>query len=32
VARSGYAGWIGLEYAPATTVANGLGWMQDVRS
>jgi hydroxypyruvate isomerase len=31
VARSGYAGWIGLEYAPATKAAHGLGWMQHMR-
>jgi hydroxypyruvate isomerase len=27
VARSGYAGWIGLEYAPRGSVAEGLGWL-----
>lgn len=31
VARSGYAGWIGLEYAPATSVARGLGWLHALR-
>ena len=28
----GYAGWIGLEYKPATTAAAGLGWMQPYRA
>ena len=26
--RIGYAGWIGCEYKPATTTAEGLAWMQ----
>lgn len=24
---AGYAGWVGLEYAPATTTESGLGWL-----
>lgn len=31
VAKAGYAGWIGLEYAPASTAAQGLGWMHSHR-
>lgn len=31
VAQSGYAGWVGLEYAPSVAVAQGLGWMQGLR-
>jgi len=31
VARSGYAGWVGLEYVPAASVARGMGWMDALR-
>lgn len=31
VRASGYAGWVGLEYAPAATVAEGLGWLHALR-
>lgn len=30
--RMGYAGWIGLEYKPATTAAAGLDWMRPFRA
>ena len=25
----GYEGWVGCEYAPATTTEAGLGWLSD---
>jgi hydroxypyruvate isomerase len=30
--RRGYAGWVGLEYIPATTVREGLGWLERYRA
>ena len=30
--RLGYGGWVGLEYAPAGGVADGLGWLRDYRT
>ena len=30
--RSGYSGWIGCEYKPATTTEAGLGWLERARS
>jgi hydroxypyruvate isomerase len=32
VAASGYAGWIGAEYAPRGTVEAGLAWMDAARA
>ena len=29
--RLGYAGWVGCEYVPATSVAAGLGWLEAYR-
>lgn len=29
--RLGYRGWVGCEYVPRTTVAEGLGWLDDHR-
>ena len=28
----GYAGWVGAEYKPATTTAEGLGWLSRLSS
>jgi len=30
--RLGYAGWVGLEYVPRTTAAEGLGWLDAYRA
>jgi hydroxypyruvate isomerase len=32
IRRSGYAGWIGCEYTPATTTVPGLGWLKELVS
>lgn len=32
LAATGYDGWIGCEYAPATTTVAGLGWMKEYTS
>ena len=30
--RSEYSGWVGLEYVPAGTVKDGLGWLEEYRA